>query len=111
MRILIDECLPRKLKHQLAEHDVATVQEMGWSGVKNGALLSLMKDQFDVFVTIDGNLAYQQNMSAVDIIVIVLKAPNSKLESLRPLMTAVREALKTLKAGEIAYFGNLDELP
>ena len=106
MRILIDECLPRKLKHQLANHDVSTLQEMGWSGVKNGALLRLMMDQFEVFITIDGNLAYQQNMSAVNIIVIVLNAPNSKLESLLPLMPAVREALITLQAGDIARFGD-----
>ena len=56
MRILIDECLPRKLKNELPTHNVSTVQEMGWSGIKNGALLRLMVEQFDVFVTIDGNL-------------------------------------------------------
>jgi hypothetical protein len=104
MRILIDECLPRKLKPELTDHMVSTVQEMGWSGVKNGKLLRLMVGQFEVFVTIDGNLTYQQNLSNVDIIVIVLKAANSKIESLLPLMPAVREALKTLKAGTIARF-------
>jgi hypothetical protein len=104
MRILIDECLPRKLKRELVAHEVSTVQEMGWSGVKNGALLRLMSGQFEVFVTIDGNLAYQQNMSAVDIIVIVLKAPNNKIESLLPLMSDVQKALNTLQAGDIARF-------
>jgi hypothetical protein len=63
MRILIDECLPRKLKQELSGHAVSTVQEMGWSSVKNGALLSLMTGQFDAFVTVDGNLEYQQNLS------------------------------------------------
>jgi len=106
MHILIDECLPRKLKHEFSGHEVSTVQEMGWSGVKNGALLHLMVGAFEVFVTIDGNLAYQQNMSAVNIIVIVLNAANNKLESLIPLMPSVRDALKTLRASDIARFGD-----
>ena len=59
MRILIDECLPRKLKRELPEHDAQTVAEMGWSGTKNGALLRLMNGKFDVFITIDQNLKYQ----------------------------------------------------
>jgi len=109
MHILIDECLPRKLKRELPGHDVSTVQEMGWSGVKNGGLLRQMIGQFDVFVTIDGNLEYQQNLSEAQIAVIVLKAVNSKLESLRPLMPAVREKLHDLKAGEIARFGGTQQ--
>jgi predicted nuclease of predicted toxin-antitoxin system len=106
MHILIDECLPRKLKRELPDHEVATVQEMGWSGVKNGALLRKMTGQFDVFVTIDGNLEYQQNLSKAKIAVIVLKALNSKIESLLPLMPAVREKLSQLQPGEIARFGD-----
>lgn len=104
MRILIDECLPRKLKNELADYDVSTVQEMGWSGVKNGALLHLMIDQFDVFVTVDGNLQYQQNLSSAEIAVVVLKAVNNKYETLLPLMTGVRQRLTTLKPGEIVRF-------
>ncbi len=56
MKMLIDECLPRKLKHELPGHEVRTVPEMGWAGKKNGELLRLMSGQFDVFVTIDRNL-------------------------------------------------------
>jgi len=106
MHILIDECLPRKLKRELPDHEVSTVQEMGWSGVKNGALLRKMTGQFDVFVTIDGNLEYQQNLSKAKIAVIVLKALNSKIESLLPLMPTVREKLSKLQPGEIARFGD-----
>jgi hypothetical protein len=106
MRILIDECLPRKLKQEFADHDVSTVQEMGWSGIKNGALLRLMTGQFEVFVTIDSNLTYQQNTTTLELAIVVLKAPNSKLESLLPLMPEVQDALATLKAGDIARFGH-----
>ncbi len=109
MRILIDECLPRKLKRELSDHEVSTVQEMGWSGVKNGALLGLMTGQFEVFVTIDGNLEYQQNLSKAQIAVVVLKAVNNKLETLLPLLPAVREKLADLKAGEIVRFGATPE--
>lgn len=62
MRILLDECLPRKLKKDLIGHDVLTVPEMGWRGVKNGELLRRAKNSFDVFVTIDQGLQYQQNL-------------------------------------------------
>jgi Domain of unknown function (DUF5615) len=60
MRILLDESLPRRLKGELLGHDVSTVVECGWSGVKNGKLLTLAADNFDVFVTADQNLQNQQ---------------------------------------------------
>jgi len=106
MRILIDECLPRKLKNELGDYDVSTVAEMGWAGLKNGVLLRKMVGKIDVFVTIDGNLEYQQNLSNAQISIIVLKAFNNKLESLAPLMPAVRAMLNDLKPGEIAKFGS-----
>ena len=111
MRILIDECLPRNLKHELSGHDAATVAEMGWAGLKNGALLRKMVGQIDVFITIDGNLEYQQNLSQSQIAIVVLKAFNNKLESLLPLMSAVRARLADLKPGEIARFGGGDPPP
>jgi hypothetical protein len=63
MRILLDECVPRRLARELAGHDVRTVPEMGWSGKRNGELLQLMAGQgFEVFLTVDQNLRYQQNL-------------------------------------------------
>lgn len=62
MRVLLDECLPRKLKIDLVGHDAKTVPEMGWASQKNSALLSLAAEQFDVFLTVDKNIAYQQNL-------------------------------------------------
>jgi predicted nuclease of predicted toxin-antitoxin system len=101
MRILIDECLPKRLKRELPEHEVFTVQEMGWSSKTNGELLSLMMGNFDVFLTNDQNLEYQQNLSEVPLAFIVLVAINNKLETLKPLMPQVLKVLPTIKAGTV----------
>ena len=56
MKVLLDECVPRKLKREFAEYEVFTVTEQGWSGIKNGNLLALAESEFDVFLTVDQNL-------------------------------------------------------
>jgi hypothetical protein len=101
MKILVDECLPRKLKFELHGHEVRTVPEMGWASKKNGELLSLMSGQFDVFLTIDNNLQYQHNLAQGIIAFVVLVAPNNKLATLIPLMPKVLEAIETIRAGEV----------
>jgi predicted nuclease of predicted toxin-antitoxin system len=101
MKILIDECLPKRLKKALSEHEAFTVQEMGWSSKKNGELLILMTSEFDVFLTVDQNLKYQQNMQNLSVAFIVLVALNNKLESLKPLMPKVLEVLETIQPREI----------
>ncbi|MBI3761533.1 MAG: hypothetical protein HY260_06680 [Chloroflexi bacterium] len=74
-RILLDECVPRRLRRELPELSVAHVQDEGWAGQCNGALLRLMRGAgFAVLVTVDRNLAYQQNVAAAGITVIVLHA-------------------------------------
>lgn len=83
MRILLDECLPRKLKHSIIGHDVTTVQEHGWSSKKNGELLRLMDGAVDVFLTSDQNLRYQQNLAAFSFSIIVLVVPDNRLATLR----------------------------
>jgi hypothetical protein len=77
MRILLDECLPRKLKRSIVGHDVATVQERGWSSKKNGELLRLMDGTVDVFRTSDQNLRYQQNLATIGFSIIVLYERNT----------------------------------
>lgn len=101
MKILVDECLPRKLKNELPDHEVQTVPEAGWSGQKNGALLRLMAGVFDVFITIDGHLEDQQRLGVQPVAFIVLSAHNNKLETLRPLMHTVRAALDTIQPGQV----------
>lgn len=96
MRILLDESLPRRLKHAFEGHEVVTVVEAGWSGTKNGRLLNLAAACFDVLVTADQNLQYQQNLASLPLAVIVLKAPDSRLVTLLPLMPKVLTALNGL---------------
>lgn len=63
MCVLLDECLPRRLKRELPDHEVRTAPEMGWAGVENGELLRLASGEFDVFITVDRSLEFQQNLS------------------------------------------------
>ena len=108
MRVLLDECVPRRLKRELPTHDVLTVTERGWSGVKNGKLLALAEVEFDVFLTVDQNLKYQQNLRALRIGIILLAARNNRLRTLLPLLPAVREQLKTIKVGDFVLVGESD---
>ena len=97
MRVLLDECLPRRLKRELAGHETRTAPEMGWASKRNGELLALAVDQFDVFLTADRNLSYQQDLSAFDIAVVVLVARSNRLDDLRPLVPRVLEMLPSAK--------------
>ena len=101
MRILLDECLPRKLKHSIIGHDVATVHERGWSSKKNGELLRLMNGTVDVFLTSDQNLRYQQNLAALNFGIIVLVVRDNRLPTLQPLMSEVQSLLDTITAGAV----------
>ncbi len=82
MRILLDESLPRRLRATFAGHEVVTVVEAGWSGLRNGELLRVAAERFDVFVTADQNLQYQQNLGALPLTVAVLVARDNRLQSL-----------------------------
>jgi hypothetical protein len=105
MRVLLDECVPRRLKRELPGHEVLTVTEHGWSGIKNGRLLGIADAEFDVFLTVDQNLKYQQNLTAFRIAIILLVARNNRLKTLLPLMPEVREALDKIVAGEFVRIG------
>lgn len=105
MRVLLDECVPRKLKRELTDHEVLTVTEQGWSGVENGELLALAEAEFDVFLTVDQNLKYQQNLTSIKIGLILMIARNNGLKALSPLMPEVRRALETIKVGEFVRIG------
>lgn len=73
---------------------------MGWAGVKNGQLLVLAEAEFDVFITVDRNLSFQQNLSQFDIVVIILQAPSNRLADLQPLAPKVLAILATVAKGE-----------
>ncbi len=101
MRVLIDECLPKRIKLTLKGHTLSTVPEMGWAGKKNGELLTLAKGQFDIFVTVDQNLQYQQNLKNFEIAIILLVVKNSRYETLSPLIQKAQQALQTIQAGQL----------
>ncbi len=106
MRILLDECVPRRFRRQLPEHEVRTVPEMGWASFKNGALLASASGRFDVLITTDQRLSYQHNISALPIAVVVLVARRNKLEWLLPLSNDLKEVLKAIRPGEVRRVGS-----
>ena len=85
MKLLLDECIDRRLAKEIEGHEVVTVPQAGWAGIQNGELLRLAQAQFDVFVTVDRNLSFQQHLPQFSIAVIVLQAPTNRLKDLRPL--------------------------
>jgi hypothetical protein len=105
MRILLDESLPRRLRGELKGHSVATVEETGWSSLSNGALLKLAAGRFDVFLTADQNLQFQQNLAALPISVIVLAAATNKIEDLKPLVPELLSKLNSLPAKSFLRVG------
>jgi predicted nuclease of predicted toxin-antitoxin system len=103
MRILIDECLPRKLKLDLATHFVQTVPEAGWAAKQNGELLKLAEQEFDVLLTNDQNIEHQQNLKQYNLAFVVLVAATNDINDLRPLMPAINDVLNSIAPGEIRY--------
>ncbi|HEX4966594.1 MAG TPA: DUF5615 family PIN-like protein [Thermoanaerobaculia bacterium] len=102
MRVLLDECVPRPLKRALPDHLVSTVGEMRWRGIENGELLALVREAgFEAFVTVDQNLAYQQNLRAAGLRIVILVAQTNKLQDLQSLIPSLREALARLGPGEM----------
>jgi len=102
MKILLDECVTKKLKRHLTEFEVATVVEMNWSGLKNGSLMSAaIADEFDVLLTIDKNIEHQQNMNRYEIAVVVLNAEKSKIDFLLELLPAFKEQIGEFEKGKV----------
>lgn len=99
MRILLDECVDWRLSRDVIGHDVKTARQMGWATIKNGELLALAAQQFDVFVTVDQNLSFQQNLAAFPIAILILRARTNRLADLRPLIPTLLAALPTSKPG------------
>jgi hypothetical protein len=102
MRVLLDEQLPRHLSCELTGHDVRTVQQQGWAGLKNGELLRRAAvEGFEVFLTADQNLEYQQNLARSPLGVVVLVAASNALEDLLPLIPQTLRAIAHSRAGKV----------
>ncbi len=103
MTILLDECIDRRFARELPGHEVRTVPQMGWAGIKNGRLMALAEQEFDVFVTADRNLSFQQNLPTLTIAVFVLHAPTNRLADLKPLAAMLLKALPSAQAGQAIH--------
>ncbi len=101
MRILLDHCLNWRLKRYLPNHIVQTTFEMGWDAFRNGRLLTLAETQFDVFLTVDKGIKYQQNFAGRDIAVITLRGRDNRIETHIPLMPQVLALLSIVEPGHV----------
>ena len=101
MRILLDECLPKRLKRDLVGHDARTVPEMGWASKKNGELLALAEAAFDVFLTVDRNLSFQQDVGRFKVTVVVLVAKGNRHSDLQPLIPDLLAVLVAVSPGQL----------
>jgi hypothetical protein len=99
VRILLDECVDWRLSRDLIGHDVKTARQMGWATIRNGELLALAARDFDVFVTVDRNLSFQQRLPAFEIAVVVLHARSNRLADLRQLVPTLLNALPSARKG------------
>jgi hypothetical protein len=105
MRILLDESLPRDLSALLVGHDVVSVRDAGWSGVKNGKLLALAAGVFDAFVTADRNLEHQQNLATLPIAVIVLRVRTTRIQAIQPIVPELLKLLNHLQPRTLRKVG------
>jgi predicted nuclease of predicted toxin-antitoxin system len=102
MKILLDECLPGRLKNHLKEYDVFTVAEIGWTSMKNGNLLrTAIENNFDVFLTVDKKLEYEQNIKSLNITIVVFDVHRNKIEELIPLIKLFNAMITELEKGKV----------
>lgn len=105
MQVLLDECLPRRLKQSISGHIVATVSDEGWTGRSNGDLLTLAVEKFDVFVTVDRNLPSQQNLNRLAMGIVILQSTSSRFQDLEPLVSDLMQTLNDIKLGDLVRLG------
>ena len=106
MKILLDECVDRRLTRDLVGHSVSTVPRRGWAGIKNGDLLSLAEKEFDAFITIDRKLPTQQDLTKFKIAVLLIRAGTNRLEDIRPLVSELLQKLPEAKASRLTVVGS-----
>ncbi len=109
MNILLDHCLDWRLKRLLPGHHTVATFEMGWVSVRNGRLLTLAEAQFDVFLTVDKGIQYQQNMTGRTLAVVTLRAVSNKFAAHAPLMPQVLALLPTVEPGQVYVIAAQDE--
>src|SRR5436853_3692367 len=101
MKLLLDKYVTHDLKRDLSTHEVATTVEAGFGGLENGALLRAASGTFDVLITVDRNLQYQQNIRSLRIAVLIVVAGGISYEHLKPMIPKIENALRTIQPGEM----------
>jgi len=101
MRLLLDECVPRRLKKEFVGHEVKTAREAGFAGLKNGELLRAATAEFNVLITVDKNIPYQQKLRSLPIALMILIAKSNRYEDLKPLIPRALESLKSIRPGDV----------
>jgi predicted nuclease of predicted toxin-antitoxin system len=99
VKVLLDECVDRRLARDIVGHDVRTARQMGWTTIKDRELLTLAAGEFDVFVTVDRNLSFQQNLAPLPMSVFVLHAKTNRLSDLRPLVPRLLAVIEAAPRG------------
>jgi len=100
VKIILDECVPRRIANDLP-YEVSTVSQLKLAGLENGALLNAIEDKFTVFITVDQNIQYQQNLTGSRIAIIVLVVPSNRYEDIVPMIPACLSAINKIQAGEV----------
>lgn len=105
MKVLLDECVDWRLSRELVGHEVKTARQMGWAAIQNGELLALAAKHFDVFVTVDRNLSFQQDLGSFEIAVVVIRARSNRLADLKRLLPDLLAAVATARPGAAKFVG------
>ena len=101
MKLLLDECVTRHLKRDLSGHEVYTVEDAGFKGLENGELLRAASGAYEVLITVDRNIPYQQNIAGLNIAILILAAKRNSYVRLKPLIPRALRALETMKIGDV----------
>ena len=103
MRILLDECVPARLRRDLPGHDVQTVPGAGWAGIKNGKLLRLVADsgKFEIFLTVDKSLPQQNQTKTLPFAIVILRASSNSISSIRPFAPELLRRLPEFQPGQV----------
>lgn len=105
MKILLDECIPRKLAGFFHGHKVLTVVQAGWKGIKNGDLLKKASSEFDVFISVDRNLSFQQNIKTLPLPIIVIHSSSIKLIDLQKFVPEIMKTIREPLSSKFFHLG------
>ena len=101
MKLLLDECVTRHVKRDLAGHEVHSVEDAGFKGLENGDLLRAAAGAYEVLITVDRNIPYQQNIASLNIAILILAGKRNSYARLKPLLPLALKALETIKPGDV----------